>query len=359
MNNKVDIIIPAYKAQGTIMRTLSSIATQTILSDIEVTIVNDCCPNGDYQEFIKIFSKYFPVREIKMPENVGGGLARQKGIDETHNTFLTFIDADDAFATPVALQVLRQAMKDGNNGDKNPVKLVSGSTIEIEENLEYRKVFYDKYTVHGKMYRRDFINKYNIHFSNIRAAEDDGFITWFILLCDNPDEQFKLINDPVICYFRTPDSITTVNNRQYYSDQGLIGHVDNLIYTIKQVLKIRPESQTIVRNLIYNILDLYTRYVDLYETKSAFTEQLWEYIKKFYHSFKFSLPQDIDYEKEFSNIYQPYDGTCVSVSEFAYKLKHEKYNPKDIYEVWKRVPEELKRNNIRAEACSENFYDAI
>ena len=46
-NNRIDVIIPAYKAHGTILRTLSSIAEQTILSDVDVTIVNDCCPEGD------------------------------------------------------------------------------------------------------------------------------------------------------------------------------------------------------------------------------------------------------------------------------------------------------------------------
>lgn len=55
-NNKIDVIIPAYKAHGTLLRTLSSIAEQTILKDVDVTIVNDCCPEGDYGEFIKMFS---------------------------------------------------------------------------------------------------------------------------------------------------------------------------------------------------------------------------------------------------------------------------------------------------------------
>ena len=39
---RIDVIIPAYKAQDTIIRTLSSIAMQTIKDDVDVTIVNDC-----------------------------------------------------------------------------------------------------------------------------------------------------------------------------------------------------------------------------------------------------------------------------------------------------------------------------
>ena len=65
-NNKIDIIIPAFKAQNTILRTLSSIACQSILNDIEVTIVNDACPNGNYKKFVDMFSPYMQIKEIKM-----------------------------------------------------------------------------------------------------------------------------------------------------------------------------------------------------------------------------------------------------------------------------------------------------
>lgn len=39
---KVDVIIPAYKAQNTIERTLASIVMQSIVDKLTVTIVNDC-----------------------------------------------------------------------------------------------------------------------------------------------------------------------------------------------------------------------------------------------------------------------------------------------------------------------------
>jgi glycosyltransferase involved in cell wall biosynthesis len=53
-DKKVDVIIPAYKAQGTMLRVLSSIATQTILPKITVTIVNDADGIG-YSNFIEAF----------------------------------------------------------------------------------------------------------------------------------------------------------------------------------------------------------------------------------------------------------------------------------------------------------------
>ena len=103
---KIDIIIPAYKAQNTILRTLSSIAIQEIVDDVEVTIVNDADGIG-YQKFVDMFSPFMKVRELVMPKNGGPGDARQYGIDNTTNPLLMFIDADDTFSGAFALKTLR------------------------------------------------------------------------------------------------------------------------------------------------------------------------------------------------------------------------------------------------------------
>ena len=106
---KIDVIIPAYKAQNTILRTLSSIAEQSVLDDVEVTIVNDHDGIG-YKKFVTMFSPYMKIRELEMPENGGPGDARQYGIDNTTNPLLMFIDADDTFIGAFALKVLREQL---------------------------------------------------------------------------------------------------------------------------------------------------------------------------------------------------------------------------------------------------------
>ena len=73
---KIDVIIPAYKAQNTILRTLSSIAEQEILEDLEVTIVNDADGIG-YKEFVDMFSPYMKIKEITMDANKDHWLERE------------------------------------------------------------------------------------------------------------------------------------------------------------------------------------------------------------------------------------------------------------------------------------------
>lgn len=91
----IDVIIPAYNSRDTIIRTLSSIAMQLNRDELKVTIVND--GGKDYKEIVEIFKPLIDVKEIGYEENRGPGYARQFGIDNTKEDFITFIDADDTF----------------------------------------------------------------------------------------------------------------------------------------------------------------------------------------------------------------------------------------------------------------------
>ena len=101
----IDIIIPAYKAQDSIERTIASIVIQSMKDNIKVTIVNDCDVN-DYKKIISRYSDLIDIREIRLDKNGGPGVARQYGIDNTDLPYFTCIDADDTFAGPFAIELL-------------------------------------------------------------------------------------------------------------------------------------------------------------------------------------------------------------------------------------------------------------
>lgn len=91
----IDVIIPAYNSQDTIIKTLSSIAMQLNKNELVVTIVND--GGKDYKDIVETFSKIINVKEIGYEVNRGPGYARQYGVEHTKEDFITFIDADDTF----------------------------------------------------------------------------------------------------------------------------------------------------------------------------------------------------------------------------------------------------------------------
>ena len=79
----IDLIIPYYNNIDGLKRTLSSI-DYTVF---RVTIIDDCSPTN----FI-----YPPnVTVIYNEKNVGPGIGRQIGIENTKNPYLMFLDAGD------------------------------------------------------------------------------------------------------------------------------------------------------------------------------------------------------------------------------------------------------------------------
>lgn len=361
-NNKIDIIIPAYKAQGTILRTLSSIACQTILSDLEVTIVNDCCPNGDYRKFVDMFKPFMKIREIKMEENGGPGLARQYGIDHTKNQYFTCIDADDTFAGALALEELRAGIQ------LNPtIQCCVGTFAELHENLQIVPHQNDMVWMFGKLYKREFIDRYNIKFNDTRANEDTGFNTIVRLLCsNNPNEIVHWIGEVVYYWHEKMDSITRINDCQYAFDQSFCGWTDNMIYAIKKAKSIQPFNGAIDQWTLECMMQLYGYFVETVARNPVFADQNWEYTKKFYNNCYKQIEANITPEMlafSYSTVMQGkfVSGAMVgivphiSLNEFMDKLRTEPYDPNHIYEVWSKIPDELIKNNETCGVCKVGY----
>lgn len=361
-NNKIDVIIPAYKAQSTILRTLSSVACQSILDDVEVVIVNDCCPNGDYAEFVKMFSPYMKIREIKMEQNGGPGLARQYGIDNTINQYFTCIDADDTFAGALALEELRVGIQ-----LNSAIQCCVGTFAELHENLQIVPHQKDMIWMFGKLYKREFVEKYHIKFNDTRANEDTGFNTLVRLLCsNNQNEIIHWIGETVYYWHEKEESITRINDCQYAFDQSFCGWTDNMIHAISEAKKIQPFNGYIDQWTLECMMQLYGYYIETVARKPIFAEQNWEYTKKFYHTCYKKIEQNVTEDMlamAYSMVMQGKAAggsmtgiiPCMGVREFMEKLHKEKYDSEDIYKVWEKIPKELIDNNEKCGVCKKGY----
>lgn len=96
------IIIPAYNAAKTILRTLDSVAaslrycmeTRGLGVDAEIIVVDDGSTDGTAA---LVAGWQGPVRLLRQSANGGAGVARNEGVRQSTAKFLFFLDADDVF----------------------------------------------------------------------------------------------------------------------------------------------------------------------------------------------------------------------------------------------------------------------
>ena len=92
---KVSVVIPAYQAEGTICRSLLSVANQTY-SPSEVIVIDDGSTDNTFDKAVSMGTK-FDRSELKVYKqaNMGPGIARNYGVAEATGEFIAFLDADD------------------------------------------------------------------------------------------------------------------------------------------------------------------------------------------------------------------------------------------------------------------------
>ena len=90
----VSIVVPVYKAEKVIDKTIRSVLSQTF-TDWELLLVDDCSPDKS-AEIIKAYAeKDNRIHYFKLENNSGAAVARTRGIAEANGKYLAFLDADD------------------------------------------------------------------------------------------------------------------------------------------------------------------------------------------------------------------------------------------------------------------------
>lgn len=303
MQKLIDVIIPAYKAQTTIQRTLSSIAMQTIANKITVTIVNDCDGIG-YQPFVNYFSTILDIKEISLEVNSGPGVCRQIGIDSTYSDYIVFIDSDDTFENAYALESM---LKIAEKNKESSIIIFPFFEVQYSnDNLVYIKHPKNLIWVFAKLYNRNFIKKNNISFNDSRANEDVYFNT-LIELCSVKTEEEPVFNDvPMYIWHYNENSITRKNDCEYTHNASLFGYVDNMIECItKAKQKSHIKKQVVNLKIIELMVNLYTQYISAIKNNPSVIEKLFkkhlEFYDKFYSivEFLYSEATTYTYAKEF------------------------------------------------------------
>jgi len=356
-DKKIDIIIPAYKAHKTIEKTLHSIAIQSIIDKVDVTIVNDCCPEGDYQDTIKLFSNFMDIKEIKLDKNCGPGEARNQGMKNTKNDYIMFVDADDYLILPKSLEQMLGIMEDNKQ-----LIVLRSDILEENENCEFGAINGEVDShVFARLYRRNFIEDNNIWFPPFRANEDVGFNMLFEMKSFYKGESLGVINTPTYFWAYHKDSLVRGNDKQFLIDRSICGMVDSSIYVLEQggLDNIKEEDE--IYFFCYRLLDFYDVLKEIVKSKKQFfIDQAKYYCYKFYHlcylpKIKRIIP--VEDFKAFLNEIQ-YDGEAeeYTIDQYVKDLNASIYEEEDLKKIQKKIPKKYKQNNIRINLCTKDDY---
>lgn len=269
----IDIIIPCYNSN--LINTLGSILSQTILNELEVTLVND--GGNSYSEIVKDFSKYIKIKEIGYSINKGVGYARNYGLKNTNNSLITFIDSDDTFNNSYALQVL----KDELLSDKNNV-ICSGKFREETRPFDLIPEI-NSVHLHGKLYKRSFLLNHNIIFPKARCNED----AVFNMMCRfylSENEILKLSNNVIYDWRYNENSIVRKDLNKFRDDEAITSYIENIIWLFNE-MKNRNYDNKIILNEKINCFIYCCLLHNLVKKRSPkYMDNNFKYFKMYYDS---------------------------------------------------------------------------
>lgn len=255
----IDIIIPAYNAHKTLPFTLMSIDIQTFKSKTKIYIVDDCSEEN-YDNIIKDFQKNLDISLLKTPQNLGSGLARQYGIDNSNNDYILFLDSDDLFYDADSLKKLYLTITENN--------LQYVASYCFNEAVGTKNINFSD--LHGKIYKRSFLEQKAIKFNETRFHEDNAFNN--LVLLHEPSA--TILQELTYIYCNNTHSITKVSAKIEFSRLKIF------IYNIRYVIDIAKKhncNNFLIKEYVYNKLK-YLRKIYHESTKEEKTKiKLWLY----------------------------------------------------------------------------------
>ena len=354
----ITIGIPAYKAESHICDCISSIQIQTIKKDLSVIVASDQ-PEDDY-EFLHDRYPDLDITILPCEENTGAGLARQRCIDACKTDWITFIDADDIFYSPFALETMARGIA------QNVIEVQATFLQEIENNPQIRAFPMENIGhpwVFGRLYNTIFLKQNEIRFSELRAMEDGEFNWKIRMTIEGTPLLINVINEPVYLWrIGSEHSITRLGAGddgipQYNFDLCQTGATIASIRASKFCKKKNPFNGGIDRFVTEMMVDKYFTYVECEAKKPVFAEQNFFNAKRFYHECFKEIEGRID-NKIIADIYtmqrsqhgQDLLGIIPEISffEFMEKVKSEEYGgEEELIEIRAKLPQEIIDNDLK------------
>lgn len=281
MEKLVDLVVPMYKCKETLLKLLASVASQSVKDIIHIILVQDY-DGEDYTELINMFNPMLDIELIAMDKNSGPGTTRRIGMQKGTAPYIMFMDADDTFQNPFAVQELYEFISKENYDAVNSIFLEQttkdmGSFIPHNNN--------DWVWVFGKIYKRKFLEDNKIYLNDSRANEDTGFNT-VVSIVGN----VGFLNDSTYIWWFKEDSITRVNEG-IYRFTGIEGWLYNMGWVVDNFVRLKIDTDTIIGHCTRVLISTYSWYLEfIHDTDERvnvpnFLEWVKVFVKNYYNKY--------------------------------------------------------------------------
>ncbi len=230
-NPDISVIIPIFNSERTLKKSINSVLQQTI-SKLEIICIDDGSTDTSLEQ-IKMMQKQYPHIRLLEQEHGGAGPARNLGIRSAKGKYIAFLDADDEFVEPEALEMMVQACSEFHAHICGSYRIVCENGKERDTGLfrdykilnkgrfiEYRDFQYD-YDYQSFIFDRDFLSRNDIWFPSYMRYQDPPFFVKAMTIA----ERFYVM--PVVLYKYRFDSLKHELVTKYV-DHILQGLLDTL-----------------------------------------------------------------------------------------------------------------------------------
>ena len=241
---KVSIIVPVYKVEKYLRRSMNSLVNQT-LDGVEIICINDGSPDNCL-EILKEYKEKYSDKNIVIidKKNEGVWKGRFDGIAKATGEYIAFTDSDDYITLDYAEKLYNAAKK--NNADisvsgfyrvdtdtehvySTEMTGYEGKTINMDENPE--EILSINTALWNKLYKAEVLKNMK-NLENPPRILDDMM---FLLLVYLNTKTISFINDPLYYYMVRQDSIMgQIKKEQIESTQKAMVEVKNIYKKDKQ-----------------------------------------------------------------------------------------------------------------------------
>lgn len=195
MSVQVSIIIPVYNVAAYIVRCLRSVVSQTLHTDTEILLVDDCGTDNSIEladNFLKD-CKGVNYKILYHNQNRGLSAARNTGLKTAQGEYVYFLDSDDALSDMAIERLLKPLEREkydmviGNyvtepfQGNQSMLVLPDGEVIGNESILQTYAQGLWYVMAWNKLCRRDFLIQNQLYFEEGLLHED---VIWtFMVAC--------------------------------------------------------------------------------------------------------------------------------------------------------------------------------